>query len=103
MAGDCYSANGRQIIGMDDSARLAHGVGILPRDGKPFGHCWVEYKGICIDKSNNKNFKIPKKKYYELLKAPVKGYKLYKYTPEQVGIKVLKFEHWGPWDLKPPR
>ena len=49
------------------------------------------------------NGKIPKKKYYELLKAPVKGYKLYKYTPEQVGIKVLKFEHWGPWDLKPPR
>ena len=54
MAGDCYSANGRQIIGMDDSARLVHGVGILPRDGKPFGHCWVEYKGICIDKSNYK-------------------------------------------------
>ena len=103
MAGDCYSANGRQIIDMDDSARLVHGVGILPRDGKPFGHCWVEYKGICIDKSNGKNFKIPKKKYYELLKAPVKGYRLYKYTPEQVGIKVLKFEHWGPWDLKPPR
>ena len=41
MAGDCYSANGRQIIDMDDSARLVHGVGILPRDGKPFGHCWV--------------------------------------------------------------
>ena len=36
--GDCYAANGREIIGADDSARLVHGVGILQTDGKPFGH-----------------------------------------------------------------
>lgn len=103
MVGDCYSANGRAIIGADDSARLVHGVGILPRDGKPFGHCWVEKGGICYDKSNGKDIKMPKRRYYELLQAPVKGYKLYKYTSEQAGLKMVRTGHWGPWDLKPPR
>ena len=49
------------------------------------------------------NIKFPKQLYYALLKAPVKGTKLFKYTPEQVSINVLKHKHWGPWDLKPPR
>ena len=52
-------------------------------------------------RTKKKNF--PKKIYYALLKAPVKGTKLYKYTSEQVSINVLKIKHWGPWDLKPPR
>ena len=69
----------------------------------PFGHCWVEKGGKCIDKSNGNNIKFPKQLYYALLKAPVKGTKLFKYTPEQVSINVLKHKHWGPWDLKPPR
>jgi hypothetical protein len=32
MAGDCYEANGRWMIGKDDSYRLVHGVEILPRE-----------------------------------------------------------------------
>ena len=75
MAGDCYSANGRAIIGADDSARLVHGVGILPRDGKPFGHCWVEKGGICYDKSNGKDIKIPKKINSNLAKSIKISYK----------------------------
>ena len=47
--GDCYAANGREMIGADDSARLVHGVGILQTDGKPFGHCWIEKGGKCIE------------------------------------------------------
>ena len=66
--GDCYAANGREIIGADDSARLVHGVGILQTDGKPFGHCWVEKGGKCIDKSNGNNIKFPKQLYYFDLK-----------------------------------
>ena len=103
MAGDCYEANGRWMIGKDDSYRLVHGVAILPKDGKPFGHCWIEKGGKCIDKSNGKNLNIPKRVYLGILQAPVKGTKLFKYTPEQVSINVLKHKHWGPWDLKPPR
>tara|TARA_B100000029_G_scaffold209321_1_gene207179 strand:+ start:741 stop:1049 length:309 start_codon:yes stop_codon:yes gene_type:complete len=102
MAGDCYSANGRWMIGKRHF-QLVHGVGILPRDGKPFGHCWIEKGELVLDFSNGNTIKISKKRYYELGEIPVKPYKLYKYTPEQVSINVLKHKHWGPWDLKPPR
>ena len=103
MAGDCYSANGREMIGRDDSYRLVHGVAILARDGKPFGHCWIEKGNQVLDYSNGKNLKINKKKYYELGGIPVKPYKLYKYTSTEMAVKMIKTEHWGPWDLKPPR
>ena len=55
--GDCYAANGREIIGADDSARLVHGVGILQTDGKPYWHIWVEKDGKWIDKSNANKIK----------------------------------------------
>ena len=50
-----------------------------------------------------KSLKIDKKKYYKLGGIPVKPYKLYKYTSEKMAVKLIKTEHWGPWDLKPPR
>ena len=103
MAGDCYSANGRWMIGKDDSYRLVHGVGILPRDGKPFGHCWIEKGNLVLDYSNGKDIKISKNRYYELGNIPVRPYKIYKYTSEQMGLKMIRSGHWGPWDLKPPR
>ena len=34
---------------------------------------------------------------------PVKGHKIYKYTPKKAVSKMVKFEHWGPWDSNPPR
>ena len=101
--GDCYAANGRLMFGKDDSYRLCHGVGILQTDGKPFGHCWVEKGSRCIDKSNGNDINFPKKLFYTLLKAPVKGTKIYKYKSIEVSTNVVKYEHWGPWDLKPPR
>jgi len=103
MAGDCYAANGRWMIGKDDSYRLVHGVAILASDGKPFGHCWIEKGGTVLDFSNGKDIKISKKKYYELGEIPVKPHKLYKYTSEQMGLQILKQKHWGPWDYNPPR
>ena len=101
-------ANGRivmQKMSAPDAKKwiLCHGVGILQSDGKPFGHAWVENGSRVIDQSNGNDINFPKKLYYGLLKAPVKGTKLYKYTSEQVAINVLKIKHWGPWDLKPPR
>ena len=103
MAGDCYAANGRWMIGKDDSYRLVHGVALLASDQKPFGHCWIEKGGTVLDFSNGKDIKISKKKYYELGEIPVKPYKLYKYTSEQMGLQILKQKHWGPWDYNPPR
>ena len=107
--GDCYEANGRHVMNMmmapdTKKWKLCHGVGILQTDGKPFGHAWIEYGGNkCIDKSNGNDINFPKKLFYALLKAPVPGTKIYRYKSEEVSKNVLKYEHWGPWDLKPPR
>jgi len=106
--GDCYVANGRivmQKISAKDAKKwvLCHGVGILQSDGKPFGHAWVENGSRVIDQSNGNDINLPKKLYYTLGQFPVKGYKIYKYSPEETGIAMVKNKHWGPWDLKPPR
>ena len=100
--GDCYAANGRWMIGKD-GYQLVHGVAILPRDGKPFGHCWIEKGNQVLDFSNGKKVKLPKKLYYELGNIPVKPHKLYKYNWEEMGKLMVKNGHWGPWDSKPPR
>ena len=46
---------------------------------------------------------MSKKLYYKVGGIPVKGHKIYKYTGEEAGIKMLKNQHWGPWDSNPPR
>ncbi len=106
--GDCYMANGRIVMQKMSASdekkwKLCHGVGILQSDGEPFGHAWVEHGSRCIDQSNGNDINFPKQLYYALGNFPVKGYKIYKYTPEQTGIKMVRNKHWGPWDLKPPR
>ena len=103
--GDCYRANGRLAIRhMDDPKwKLCHGVGILQTDGKPFGHAWVEKGNSVFDFSNGQEIHISKKIYYKILKAPVKGTKIYRYTGEEAGVKMLRNNHWGPWDYSPPR
>ena len=106
--GDCYAANGRFItnkitLGDNSGWFLCHGVAILQTDGKPFGHCWIEKGSTVYDKSNNKDIRLAKQLYYLLGRIPVKGHKIYKYTPEKAAIKMVKNKHWGPWDSKPPR
>ena len=106
--GDCYMANGRFVMRKmnepdENKWRLCHGVGILRTDGKPFGHCWAEKGNMVHDESNGKDINLDKRVYYALGNIPVKGYKIYKYKPQQVGIKMVRNKHWGPWDLKPPR
>ena len=100
--GDCYAANGRWMIGKD-GYQLVHGVAIMVRDQKPFGHCWIEKGSMVYDYSNDQEIKVSKKKYYELGGIPVKGYKNYKYNWEQMGKLMIRNKHWGPWDSKPPR
>jgi|TARA_R100001377_G_scaffold55782_1_gene33063 hypothetical protein len=106
MAGDCYQANGNFIITKmnDNSFMLCHGVAVLATDNKPFGHCWIEKSNsLVIDFSNGGKKALPKKKYYELGKIPVKGHKVYKYTPKEAATRMVKTKHWGPWESKPPR
>ena len=102
MKGDCYMANGRWMIGKD-GYQLVHGVAIMVRDQKPFGHCWIEKGSMVYDYSNDQEIKVSKKEYYKLGGIPVKGYKNYKYNSTQMGIKMIKSKHWGPGDYTPPR
>ena len=95
-------ANGRWMIGKD-GYQLVHGVAIMVRDQKPFGHCWIEKGSMVYDYSNDQKIKVAKKEYYKLGGIPVKGYKNYKYNSTQMVIKMIKSKHWGPWDSKPPR
>ena len=101
--GDCYAANGRWMIGKDNSYRLVHGVAIMHRDQKPFGHCWIEKGNTVLDFSNDNKIKISKKRYYELGGIPVKGYPLFKYKYLEAAKLMVKSAHWGPWESKPPR
>jgi|TARA_R110000796_G_scaffold129330_1_gene245094 hypothetical protein len=106
MAGDCYEANGNFIITKmnDKSFKLCHGVAILATDNKPFGHCWIEKSNsLVMDFSNGKKLALPKKKYYDLGKIPVKGYKVHSYTGTEAAKKMVDTGHWGPWDSQSPR
>ena len=107
--GDCYEANGKFFMnsvtpflgGSSKSMRLVHGevTGQGSLDGVNYGHAWVEDGNTVIDKSNGKNLRMPKAAYYALGNIDQND-NLHKYTPEEFRRKVLKHEHWGPWDLR---
>lgn len=104
MNGNCYSANARYLlydINASDAVeyRLCHGVAINQVDGEPYGHCWLEHKGIAIDKSNGLDVEVPLGIYYAIGKIK----KVFRYTVYEVRKKLLEYEHWGAWDYEPPR
>lgn len=102
--GDCYEVNAKYVTSKNGkNIKLVHGVAILQTDRKPFGHCWIEKGNKVLDFSNGRKINIDKKLYYALGQIPVKGYKIHKYTPKEVLEKIIKYEHWGPWDSTPPR
>ena len=102
MSGDCYESNGRWMIGKD-GYRLVHGVTMNQRDGKAMGHCWIEKDDMIYDYSNDKELIISKDIYYKVGQIPFEGYKLYKYSYINMAKMIIKHEHWGPWESKPPR
>ena len=70
--------------------------------GKRFGHAWVESNGMVIDKSNGRDLQLPASLYYAVGKIDEIG-NVVKYSWPDARDKILEFEHWGPWDYKPPR
>ena len=108
--GDCYVANGRKVMNFGIAAkgdpkkspyRLCHGIAILQTDGKPFGHCWIEKGSTVLDYSNGRNIKLNKTLYHTLGQIDEKS--VYRYNPEEVMLKMVRAQHWGPWDSNPPR
>jgi hypothetical protein len=80
---------------------LVHGevAGQGPLEGITYGHAWVLDGGTVIDRSNGRNLRIPKVVYYALGGIDHIG-NLHEYTWDEARALILKFEHWGPWDLK---
>ena len=102
--GNCYSANAKHLLyGVKSSEvsnyKLCHGTALNQVDGKPYGHCWLEYRGVVIDKSNGLDVELALNLYYILGGIE----KVYKYTVKEVREKLMEFEHWGAWDYDPPR
>jgi len=78
---------------------LVHGevTGQSPIEGVKYGHAWVEIgDSTVIDNSNGRNIEMPKALYYALGRIE----RTIRYTPEQTREMVLKYSHWGPWELK---
>ena len=102
--GDCYEANGRHFMSyghINNHLKLVHGevMGQGPLEGISYGHCWCEDNNTVYDYSNGRSLELPKKVYYLMGKIDSLD-NLYKYNIREFNDKVLKFKHWGPWDLK---
>jgi len=117
--GDCYEAAGKYILGlsrlyMDGSkvggeAADASGLVLIhaevagqgPMEGTTFGHGFVldtETDHI-IDRSNGRNLQLPKVVYFAIGGIEDIG-NYFEYSPEEMMDNLIKFKHWGPWDLK---
>lgn len=73
-------------------------------EGLRYAHAWIEDGDQVIDESNGNKVRMSRDLYYALGKVypdfpPFKP-NLHKYTVEQVRENVLKYRHYGPWDLK---
>ena len=120
--GDCYEAAGKFILNlsllhMDDEGEVAgseakaEGLVLVhaevrgqgPMEGVNFGHAFVveQVAGIevVIDKSNGRDIRLPKPFYYMIGGIEDIG-NYHEYTPTEMFRNMLKYRHWGPWDLK---
>ena len=105
--GDCYEAAGQYMMqectfGKDNCGLvLVHGevMGQGHLEGIPFGHAWVEMDGTVIDKSNGRDLQLPSALYYYAGKINEIN-NVIKYPWSEAKMKILEYEHWGPWDLE---
>ena len=106
--GNCYEAAARHILLNvelhDDSWKLCHGVCINSNDGMPFGHCWLEWNdSMVIHMGKDNQSVMPIDVHYKVSKALETGHAVFKYTPQEAIDNMDSYEHFGPWDSKPPR
>ena len=67
-------------------------------EGITFGHAFVIEGGYVFDKSNGRNIVLPKELYYAAGEIDAIG-NIHTYDYNQLQEKIIKFGHWGPWDL----
>ena len=99
--GDCFEAAGKWIMANDlgTNARVVHGevTGQGALEGVKFGHAWIEIGETVLEVANGNNLKLPKAVYYAIGNI---GANVHRYTREQALVRMLKFKHYGPWELK---
>lgn len=96
--GDCYVVAGR-MVALDhapDDAVLCHGTctGNGPIAGVEFGHAWVEWQGMVIERSNGHDAVLPRDIYYEAGECR----EIVRYTPAEARRMMQMFGHFGPWE-----
>ena len=118
--GDCYDAAAKYImslsklymgprgrvvgdVGAAEGLILVHAevMGQGPLEGTTFGHGFVVDTELdfVIDKSNGRDIKLPRPLYYAIGQIEEIG-NYYEYTPQEMVENMIKFKHYGPWDLK---
>lgn len=118
--GDCYEAAGKYILGLSHlhmgiggeaagDAAAAQGLILVhaevmgqgPLEGTTFGHGFVvdTETDMVIDKSNGRDIKLPRSLYYAIGQIEEIG-NYYEYTPQEMMENMIKYKHYGPWDLK---
>ncbi len=101
--GDCYYIAGKIILDnvfneKIDNPILVHGevTGQGSIAGIQYSHAWIEDGDTVIDRSNNRDIKLPAVFYYAL--GNINKRKTCRYTEKEAREKMLEFKHYGPWD-----
>lgn len=118
--GDCYEAAAKYILGLSQlhmgiggkaAGEVAAAAGLIlvhaevmgqgPMEGIPFGHGFVvdTKRDIVIDRSNGRDIQMPRPIYYAIAQIDEIG-NYHEYTPQEMMENMIKYKHYGPWDLK---
>ena len=83
-----------------EQLRLVHAMALLPDEGTPFAHAWVEHGSQCLFLGLYQGTRVlctvPRQEYYQLLRVQHRT----KYTPWQAARENKRTVSLGPW--KPP-
>lgn len=104
--GDCFQVAGRNM--MDNpppEMTLVHAYvsGQGPLKGKRYSHAWNEIGDVVIDYSNGRQIVMRKSQYYMLGQIEQKQGEYKKYDQKEALRHMVKYKHWGPWDLDPSK
>lgn len=101
LGGDCFKKAGQNVISTGPPIRLVHALvsGQGAAKGQRLHHAWNEIGDAVLDQSNGRNIVMRKDQYYKLGNVKqVKG-QYASYSDKEALAKMLKHQHWGPWDL----
>jgi len=98
VSGDCMQVAVNTVL---NEADMLHCVGVVSGQGRllghRFAHAWVETpSGDVIDRSNDKDTRVPKELYYIL--GNISPELVQRYARTEVRDLVLRHEHYGPWE-----